>query len=68
MDKNQQKLTTATQDDVAWAKQIIDGAFTPSLKKMIDTLNKTLATRNIRAGLEITWYFDKQQEESTNAK
>jgi hypothetical protein len=54
---------TASNSDVAWAKNLIDKAFFPKLEKMVCVLNKTLAERNIRAGIEIVWIFDKESED-----
>ncbi len=48
---------------MAWAKSIIDQAFVPRLKGMVSTLNDSLAEKGIRAGIDINWYFDKEEND-----
>lgn len=57
------KLLTATDSDVEFAKRVVDTYFTPILKRNIESLNKLLAERGVRAGIEINWIFDKVQKE-----
>ena len=61
--EQKKKYQTASNSDVAWAKNIIDKAIVPKLRTIVDALNQTLAERGIRAGLEIVWRFDKDGEE-----
>lgn len=60
--KNKKVLKTATNDDMAYARSIVDEVYYPILKQHIKTLNKTLEKRNIRAGIEIRWFFDRFEE------
>ena len=63
--QKQKKLVpvTATDADIAWAKQLIGQGFEPSLRRNLETLNQALSRKGIRAGIEVTWYFDKLEEE-----
>jgi hypothetical protein len=47
---------------MAYARSIVDEVYYPILKQHIKTLNKTLEKRNIRAGIEIRWFFDRFEE------
>jgi len=61
--KKKKTLKTATDDDIAYAKKVVDSVFYPVIKKQIDLINKTLEKRNIRAGIEIKWFFDRFEGE-----
>jgi len=53
------RYLTATDNDIAYAKLVIDQAFNPALKRLVDNLNQTLSKRNIRAGVEVQFIFDR---------
>ena len=53
-----QHLQAPNDDQVGWARSVIDNAFNPALKRMIDTLNTELSVRGLRAGIEIQWFFE----------
>lgn len=62
MSKPKQKplqLKTATDEDINFARKVIDQAFQPALERRLEVLNQTLASKGIRAGIEITWFFDR---------
>lgn len=50
---------TATDEDISYARQVIDKAFEPVLKRNLDALNKILSDRGVRVGADITWLFEK---------
>lgn len=64
--KNKVKAVTATDADIAWAKQLIHLGFEPMLRRNIETLNKSLEKKGIRAGIEVVWFFDKLEEIKEN--
>jgi len=58
--KKLQPKIEISEDDVEYAKHIIDNIFTPKLKKDLDKINEHLKERGVRAGIEIQWFFDKE--------
>lgn len=57
------KAVTASDDDMAWARSLVQGSFEPSLRRQLEVFNQTLAKRGLRAGIEVQWFFDKVVEE-----
>lgn len=52
-------VKTATDDDIRYARQVIDKAFEPVLRRNIEALNEILAERGVQVGAEINWLFQK---------
>jgi len=54
---------TPTDSEIAQARRIIDEAVEPVLKSIVDKLNTVLKPRRLRAGVEVTWFFDRLAEQ-----
>jgi len=50
---------TVNDNEFEFAKKIIDEAVVPSIQKHVEKLNEVLSKHGIRAGVSLTWMFDK---------
>jgi len=54
---------TATNSEVSYCQNIVDKIFKPIIEKNLAIVNKFLAKKELRAGIEITWFFDSTDKE-----
>lgn len=53
---------TPSDGELAYARRLIDEAVEPVLRKIVEKLNSSLAPKQIRAGLEINWIFERVED------
>lgn len=46
--------------------KFLESTIVPRIKKMVDQINDTLSKKNIRVGLELTWYMDDTTEDEVS--
>lgn len=53
-----------TKDEkFAKARTLVDGVVEPKVKEVVAALNKTLEKYNVRAGVELQWFFEEVKDE-----
>lgn len=55
---------TITDSQRSQTAQLVEQTFVPKVTKLLEALNKFLKVKGIRAGLELTWYFDDISDET----
>lgn len=53
------EIKTASDDDIRYARQVIDKAFEPVLRRNIEALNEILAERGVQIGADFKWLIWK---------
>lgn len=54
---------TISNEKLRYASTLVTAAVEPRVFKLVEELNKTLAAKGIRAGIEIQWVFDEVEPE-----
>lgn len=59
---------TLTDKEVKLAQGVVDSVIEPELKRAVETLNEVLAKHDMRAGLEVQWFFEGISDPLTATK
>lgn len=62
------KAKTISDAKLKYAVGMVKKQIEPKIKQIVEAFNDLLESRNIRAGLELQWFFDELEDKSNENK